>query len=171
MAAKHKDPQDLFAGSDFVVTKTLFEAPALSFLPNIFQDEKSRRWAVAFPGAVPAIFAYGDLLTAELVEEASIDIKQIDDKKTLFKQILTNPGRVSRAGAGADGRMSPGMTLRLSVESGRADDGVAELAIPIITRPVRKSSFTYRQLVRFGENLRDEFLAMRDAAAPEKVSR
>lgn len=164
MTARRKNPQDLFRDSDFRVTKTLYKAPALSFLPDIFQDESSLRWAIAFHGTNPAVFRYIDLLSAELIEDEPIDIERVKDKKSLFKQIIANPGRVSRAGAGADGRMSPNVTLRLSVRSAQAKGGIAELAIPIITRPIRKSSLTYKQLMRFGIELRNEFITMRDAA-------
>lgn len=165
MAFKRKDPQALFGTSGFTVTKTLFEGPALSFLPDIYQDERARRWAVAYHGAVPAIFSYDDVLDAQLIEDGSLDISAVEDKKTLFKQIVTNPARVSRAGAGADGSMCPGLTLKISVRSSQADNGVAELSIPIITHPVRTSSLAYKQLVQFGSELKGEFLAMRSPSS------
>ena len=40
---KRKDPQDLFGSTDFTVTNTIFEGPALSLLPSIFQDSQNRR--------------------------------------------------------------------------------------------------------------------------------
>lgn len=165
MAFRRKDPQSLFGSSGFSVTKTLFEAPALSFLPDVYQDSSSGKWAVAYHGASPVIFNYGDVVDAMLIEDASLDIHEVEDKKGLFKQIVKNPARVSRAAAGADGSMCPGLTLRVTTGSNRVDGGVGELLVPIITRPVRTSSLVYRQLLEFGVNLKSEFIAMRDAAA------
>lgn len=165
MAFRRKDPQSLFGSSGFSVTKTLFEAPALSFLPDVYQDSSSGKWAVAYHGASPVIFNYGDVVDAMLIEDASLDIHEVEDKKGLFKQIVKNPARVSRAAAGADGSMCPGLTLRVTADSNRVDGGAGELLIPIITRPVRTSSLVYRQLLEFGVNLKSEFIAMRDAAA------
>ena len=62
MAFRRKDPQSLFGSSGFSVTKTLFEAPALSFLPDVYQDSSSGKWAVAYHGASPVIFNYGDVV-------------------------------------------------------------------------------------------------------------
>ncbi len=121
MAFRRKDPQSLFGSSGFSVTKTLFEAPALSFLPDVYQDSSSGKWAVAYHGASPVIFNYGDVVDAMLIEDASLDIHEVEDKKGLFKQIVKNPARVSRAAAGADGSMCPGLTLRVTTGSNRVD--------------------------------------------------
>ena len=96
---KRKDPQDLFGSTDFTVTNTIFEGPALSLLPSIFQDSQNRRWAVVYRGAEPALFDYADVIDCLLVEDGSIDVKAEQNKKELFEQILANPARVSRASA------------------------------------------------------------------------
>ena len=98
MAFRRKDPQSLFGSSGFSVTKTLFEAPALSFLPDVYQDSSSGKWAVAYHGASPVIFNYGDVVDAMLIEDASLDIHEVEDKKGLFKQIVKNPARVFNGG-------------------------------------------------------------------------
>ena len=162
MAFRRKDPQALFGTSGFSITSTLFEAPAFSFLPDIYQDATSKKWAVSYHGASPVIFDFADVIDAVLVEDGSLDVRAVEDKRGLFKQVVKNPARVSKAAAGADGSMCPGLTLRITTNSNRVDDGVGELLIPIITRPVRTSSLTYKQLVEFGANLRSEFIAMRD---------
>lgn len=161
---KRKDPQDLFGSTDFTVTNTIFEGPALSLLPSIFQDSQNRRWAVVYRGAEPALFDYADVIDCLLVEDGSIDVKAEQNKKELFEQILANPARVSRASAGANEDMCAGVSLVIRARSAATEQGEAQLVIPVITRPVRKTSATYKHLLQYGRDMRDAFLAMRDEA-------
>lgn len=162
---KRKNPQDLFGSTDFIVTDTIFEGPALSLLPSIFQDSQNKRWAVVYRGAEPAIFEFADVVDCLLVEDGSIDVKAEENKKELFEQILANPARVSRASAGASEDMCAGVSLVIRARSQAAEQGEAQLIIPVITRPVRKTSATYKHLLQYGRDMRDTFLAMREQAA------
>lgn len=164
---KRKDPQDLFDAAVFTVTDTIFEGPALSLLPSIFQDGRNKRWAVVYRGAEPAIFDYADVIDCLLVEDGSIDIKAEENKKELFEQILANPARVSRASAGAGEDMCAGISLVIQARSQAAEQGEAQLVLPVITRPVRKTSATYKHLLQYGRDLRDAFLAMKDEAGEQ----
>lgn len=166
---RRKDPQDLFGSTDFTVTDTIFEGPALSLLPSIFQDSRSKRWAVVYRGAEPALFDYADVIDCLLVEDGSIDVKAEENKKELFEQILANPARVSRASAGASEDMCAGVSLVIRARSDAAEQGEAQLVIPVITRPARKTSATYKHLLQYGRDMRDAFLAMREDALAAAV--
>ncbi|MBY4797866.1 hypothetical protein K6V98_05815 [Collinsella sp. AGMB00827] len=165
-----RDLGAIFKPYGFTITKTLFEAPVLSPLPNIYQDDTSQHWAALYRGSDPIIFAYSDITNVDLIEVRTQNNETALDDKSLFKRILVNPLLASRANLEADQSMCPGITLRISVASDHPEEQPIHMSIPIITRPVRKSSVTYKRLERFGSNLKDAFTNMQELGSKETSS-
>lgn len=155
-----KEPQRLFDEYDFTVTKTIFDPPALSLLPAIYQDEISGCWSVRYRGAEPSIFAYADVLDCRIVEKGvDSGAKELTPRERLA-QIISNPARASRANA-ARRNLSPGLGVVVAV---RTKEGVAKLEIPIGGQGLSRDSALYNRMLQLAANLKSEFDAMANSA-------
>lgn len=148
---KRKAPQAAFEGSGFTITKILYRAPPLSIIPSVYQDEKTRRWAVRFPGQEPAIFSYDDLMGAEIVErQPDEDLANVSNRRLAF-EILKNPNAVSSAHAAKRG-VCLGISVVVWVRV--AGGEVAHLELPIATESQKRSSLGYKRSQGFAKELK-----------------
>ncbi len=153
-----KDPQKLFEGHDFTVTKTLFNPPRLTFLPGVYMDEPARRWAVKHPNAEPSFFSFDDVVDCQIVEDdGTKELQELEGAK-LAERVLINPAEVSRANA-AKRDQCLGMAVVVAVRT--PDDEVATLQLPVVTKPVSRKTGMYQRVLEYAEALKHEFDAMR----------
>lgn len=157
-----RNPQDIFAPYGFTVTKTVLDPPRFTFLPAIYQDDSSRKWAVKYRGADPAIFSYADVLECEVVESGNVDEANAVDKREMAQQIIANPSRAARINA-AKRNMCLGMGVVVMVQTGK--DETSRLEIPIMTGEVKRESSMYRRYRAAAEELQRVFESMRESGA------
>lgn len=156
------NPQEIFAPYGFTVSEIVLDPPRFTFLPAIYQDDSSRRWAVKYRGAEPAIFSYADVLECEVVESGSVDDANAINKREMAQQIIANPSRAARINA-AKRNMCLGMGVTVMVRTGK--DETSRLEIPIMTGEVKRESSIYRRYRAVAEELRQVFESMKESGA------
>lgn len=156
-----RNPQKLFEGTDFRVTRALLEAPRMAPLPSVYIDESSKRWAVKMPVAPPAVFSYGDIVECDVVETGGEDDEAEIERHEFAQEIIKNPARAARRNASRKGYCL-GIGVAVAV---RSDDGVSVLQLPLSTQELKRTSSLYRRLREGAEEIRSEFLSLRDQAS------
>lgn len=151
------------ADHGFVVSKTIFEAPRLSMVPSLYEDAEHGKWAIAIPGAEPAIHDYGDIVDCKVVENETLDLKKDISRKDLFESILVNPAAVSRANASRGGKYCTRMDVVLTVADARG--GTSTIGIPIVLHEVQRKSRSYELLRQGADAICADMIRMRDLVA------
>lgn len=155
-----KDPQAMFEDMDFMVTRILLEAPRMAPLPSVYIDEPSRKWAVKMPAADPVVFSCDDIVECEVVEGGGQDGEQLVGRREFAGEIIKNPARAARINASRKGYCL-GLGVALAV---KVNDGISVLQLPLSTQELKRSSTLYKRLREGAEEIRDEFLRLRDSA-------
>lgn len=156
---KRKGAQEAFEGTGFTVTRTLYQAPPLSVIPSVYQDEPARRWAVRFPGQQPAIFDFDDFVRAEIIErQPEKDFSKISDRR-LALEILKNPHAVSSVNAAKRG-ICLGVSVFVWVRV--TENEVAHLELPVATESQKRNSLGYKRCQDFAKKLKLQLDSMRE---------
>lgn len=143
----------------FHVTATLFDPPALSMLPSIYQDLPARMWAVRYPGAEPVTFSFDDILECEIVEaKPRGDAGEGQSGSALLQQILSNPARVSRENAARKGSVCLGLGVVVAVRTPAGE--ISQLQIPVLTREMKRDTRAFAQMRELAERIKAEFDGM-----------
>ena len=151
--------QKVFEGTDFTVTKVIYEAAPLTPEPSVYLDESQRRWAVRFPGASPRIFSYDDVLACEIVEAKPRE--DSDAKADRLKELLKNPARVTRENAAKHGYCL-GMGVVVAVRSHDTKGSIGHLQLPVVTRATKRDSVLFKRMVEYAEQLKAVFDTIRE---------
>ncbi|MDO4436428.1 MAG: hypothetical protein Q4B77_00500 [Coriobacteriaceae bacterium] len=155
-----KDPQKLFEGTDFTVTRVLLDPPRMAPLPAVYLDEPAQRWAVKMPAAAPAIFAFSDIVECAVVESGDAETTEDIDRREFAQAIISSPARATRVNAARRGYCL-GMGVAIGVKT---EQGVSVLQIPLANQELKKTSTLYKRTREGAEEICNEFLAMRDQA-------
>ena len=158
-----KNPQDYFAGTDFVVERTLYVAPPLSLAPSVYQDATHRWWAVRMPASTPRILSYADVAACEVVENTDADPAPVAPRsaKEWFR-FMTNPMRRIRSSIPGGEPTCSSMVVAVAVRGTRD----AILQLPFLMSPTMRESETYHAIRAEADDLRDEFLEMMGSGGP-----
>ncbi len=154
--------QRYFEGTDFSVTKALFEGAPLSMEPSVYLDEQARRWAVRLPGSGPRIFSYDDVLACEIAEVQPPAQEDASGGQRL-RDLLVNPSRASRANAAKKGYCL-GMGVVVAVRAPETEGGVAHLQLPLLTCETKRTSSLYQRMLQYGGQIKATFDAMKNQA-------